>query len=89
MVALGLESGDDFDENFDARASGVELTTTVVGEDDALHACFVCEHGVLGAADAFEDDWHWRGSMLQSMFHATGMNELTLGDALEPRDVLP
>ena len=58
VVALGLEGGDDLDEDLETGARGIELATTVVGEDDALHAGLVREDGVLGGGDTLEDDRH-------------------------------
>ena len=58
VVAACLEGCDDLDEDLETGAGGIELATTVVGEDDALHAGLVCEDGVLSGGDTLEDDRH-------------------------------
>lgn len=60
VVALEPEGSDDFDEDFDTGAGGIELTTTVVGEDDTLHANLVCKNGILCGGNTLENDGHWR-----------------------------
>lgn len=57
--AACAERGGHLDEDFEARARGVELPSAVVGEDDAVDAGLVGEESVFRCGDALEDDGHW------------------------------
>lgn len=58
VVALRPEGGDDLDEDLETRARGVELTTTVVGEDDTLDTGLVSQDRILRCRDTLENDGH-------------------------------
>lgn len=58
LPAALAEDGHDLGENFDGGAGELELTTTVVGQHDTLHAHFDGAEDVLDALDALEQDGH-------------------------------
>ena len=60
----------DLREDLDARATGVQLASTVVGQHAASKTGLVGHHRILRALDALQQHLH-------------------LGDALEPRHILP
>ena len=68
--ALGLDSLHDLRQDLDARAAGVQLAATVVGEHAAGETRLEGHHGILRALHTLQQHLH-------------------LGDALEPRHVLP
>lgn len=59
-ATLLLELLDDLDENLDSRARKVQLTPTVIREDDAGKVLVVCLKGVLPCLHAFEDEWDFK-----------------------------
>mmetsp|Transcript_109298 Transcript_109298/g.152872 ORF Transcript_109298/g.152872 Transcript_109298/m.152872 type:complete len:340 (-) Transcript_109298:640-1659(-) len=67
---LCLDGFHDLRQDLDARAAGVQLTTTVVGEHATGKASLVSHDRVLGALHTLQEHLH-------------------LGDALEPRHILP
>ena len=66
-----------------------QLATTVVGEDDTLHAGFVGQDGILCGRDTLEDDGHCDHGKSGQRITRSNEKWRTLGDAAEPGDVLP
>lgn len=56
-ATLLLELLDNLDENFDSRTRKVQLSPTVIREDDTCEVLIICFQGVLPCLHAFEDEW--------------------------------
>lgn len=69
---LLLELLDDLDENLDSRARKVQLTPTVIREDDTGKVLVVRFQSVLPCLHAFEDEWNFRKKSEESRINYYG-----------------
>ena len=53
-----LQLHDNLHKNFEARAGKVQLTTAVIGEDDASQPYIIGLECVFPTLHAFQDQWH-------------------------------
>ena len=59
----GLQSSDDVHQVLKTRSTRVQLTTTVVREDDTLDTSIISEEGILWSGHTLENDGHLIGTV--------------------------